>query len=205
MEERWSRLVNWCKRTDINWSNLNKVHDVKLISSMYVWIFIVPVAAKVLSGTNELALVTIFDYTFELHLKLPFSWQLFYFSALFFAGATLIYNLLCPKLIQQYPSYSSFEREGKQEWHLRPFANDIELSYDDFKFDLEESMREEEGRIYEGKEYMQSVFWHLYWKADRARKTAYIVCCACYAVGFMLISVVFVQNFWWVLKNIFGF
>nr|MBF4401390.1 hypothetical protein [Vibrio anguillarum] len=72
MEERWNRLVNWCKRTDINWSNLNKVHDVKLISSMYVWIFIVPVAAKVLSGTNELALVTIFDYTFELHLKLPF-------------------------------------------------------------------------------------------------------------------------------------
>ncbi|MBF4349439.1 hypothetical protein EAY19_25690, partial [Vibrio anguillarum] len=101
--------------------------------------------------------------------------------------------------------YSSFEREGKQEWHLRPFANDIGLSYDDFKFDLEESILEEEGRVYEGKEYMQSVFWHLYWKADRARKTAYIVCCACYAVGFMLISVVFVQNFWWVLKNIFGF
>ncbi|EKO3698584.1 hypothetical protein P0F10_003348 [Vibrio metschnikovii] len=204
MSEWWHNLKNWYEQKEINWSSLNKIHNVKLISSMYIWIFIVPVAAKVLSGTNDLALVTVFDYTFELHLKLPFSWQCFYFSALFFAAATVIYNWRCPKLIQQYSSFSEFESEGKQEWHLRPFSQDIGRDYDRFKFDLEESMHEAEGRIFEGKEYMQSVFWHLHWDADRARKVSYILCCFFYAVGFILISIVFIQNFGWVIKNLFG-
>jgi hypothetical protein len=172
---------------------------------MYVWIFIVPVTAKVLSGTNDLARITVFDYSFELHLALPFSWQLFYFSALFFALATVIYRLRCPKFIQEYSSYSSFTAEGKKEWHLHPFALDIGEDYEKFKLDLEDLMVEENGQISEGKEYEQSVFWHLYWVADRKRKAWYIGCFFCYLLGFTLIFIVFAQNFWWVIKNIFNF
>lgn len=169
---------------------------------MYIWVFIVPIAAKILSMTSDMATITIFEYTFDVNLALPFSWKMFYFSALFFALATLIYQIRCPRLVKEYPTYSDFDVEGKPEWHLRPYAEDIGLSFDQYKEDHEESMYENDGSVSQGKDFTQSVFWHLHWKADKERKPMLYCCLAAYVAGFILISLVFFQNLVWVINNI---
>jgi len=189
-------------KIDFCWSQLDRIRQIKIISSMYIWIFIVPIVAKILSMTSDVATVTVFEYTFDVNLSLPFSWKMFYFSALSFALATLIYQARCPRLIKEYPTYSSFEVEGKPEWHLRPYAQDLGLNFDQYKEDHEEAMDENEGSVSQGKEFTQSVFWNLHWKADQERKKMLYFCLASYTVGFILISLVFLQNLVWVIKNI---
>jgi hypothetical protein len=189
-------------KIDFCWSQLDKIRKIKIISSMYIWVFIVPIAAKILSMTSDMATITIFEYTFDVNLALPFSWKMFYFSALFFALATLIYQIRCPRLVKEYPTYSDFDVEGKPEWHLRPYAEDIGLSFDQYKEDHEESMYENDGSVSQGKDFTQSVFWHLHWKADKERKPMLYCCLAAYVAGFILISLVFFQNLVWVINNI---
>ncbi|NQY89010.1 MAG: hypothetical protein HRT51_14940 [Colwellia sp.] len=184
------------------WSQLEKLRQIKIISSMYIWIFLLPVLAKLLVLTNDVATVTVFNYTFDINLSLPFSWKLFYFSALFFALATIIYHIRCPRLIKEYPTFSSFDTEGKPEWHLRVYAEDLGLDYTEYKEEHSELMREHEGEVSSGNDWVQSIFWDLHWRADEQRKKMLYACLVSYLFGFILITYVLVQNLIWVVRNI---
>lgn len=184
----------------LNWSQLTKIRDIKLISSMYIWIFLVPIAVKVLSLTSDIATVEVFKYQFAIHLSLPFSWQVFYFSALSFALATLLYQARCPRIIKEYPTYSSFEQEGKPEWHLKEYANDIGLDYVEYREGIECAMEENDIEYLEGKEFTQSLFWSIHHKADRERNASFTICLSAYVIGFILIGWVVMQNFIWVIN-----
>jgi hypothetical protein len=169
---------------------------------MYIWLFIVPIAAKTFSLMGDIATVTVFDYQFKIELTLPFSWNVFYFSALFFAIAHLTYNFRCPKLVKQHPTYTSFNREGKPTWHLRGYAEDIGLDYDEFVHDFTEQREWSGDDPIHGEEFKQAIFWHLIWHAQRCRKFALSFCLLNYALGFLLIGIVVAQNFWWVVTSL---
>lgn len=169
---------------------------------MYIWIFIVPIAAKLLSKTNEIIFLTIFNYTFEVNLGLPFSWKMFYFSALFFTIATIIYQTRCPRLIKEYQNFSAYDQEGKPEWHLRSYAEDINIDFDTYKEDHEGAMLDHDGEIKSGKDFTSSIFWHLHGEANEKRVVFMWACVAAYAAGFILLFLVFFQNLWWVIRSI---
>ena len=78
----------------IEWDQLRKIKEIRVIRSMYIWLFIVPVSAKALSTINTEAKLIIFNHIFDVNLTLPFSWKIFYFSALSFAIANVIYPCL---------------------------------------------------------------------------------------------------------------
>ncbi len=105
---------------------------------------------------------------------------MFYLSALSFAIANAIYQARCPRLIKEYSTYSDFDTEGKPEWHLKDYTENI------------------------GKEFTQSLFWHIFRDADHKRKATLLGCIGFYIVGFVLIGYVFIQNFYWVMKSILG-
>jgi len=167
---------------------------------MYIWIFLVPIAAKLLSQVNEVANVEIFGYKFEILLSLPFSWKAFYFSAIFFALATILHRLKGPRLIHDHPTYASFREEGKLDWHLRSYANDIDIDYDKFILDLEENMAEFDGGVHVGEKYSSSIFWHLYWIIDKSRSSYLSLTLIFYFCGFLFIGIVVIENFIWVAK-----
>jgi hypothetical protein len=118
MKQAWEGLKKFIGKIlsliPTRWSGIRRIQEIKLISSMYIWIFMVPIAAKVLSRVEEIVTVRIFDYQFEVFLTLPFSWNVFYFSAIFFALATLLHRLTGPRLILDHPTYASFREEGKE-------------------------------------------------------------------------------------------
>jgi hypothetical protein len=175
---------------------------------MYIWLFIVPVLAKLMSQTTDTVVITVFSYTFNVNLALPFSWKLFYVSALMFAFATLLFKLFCPKLIQEHHSYTSFESEGKPAWHLEEYASDIGMNYHKYKDKFLENKRLysiAEPHPFDDSETLtdsQNMFWHLHREANKFSPKLYYACLVSYALGFLSMLIVFMQNIYWVVSAI---
>ncbi len=94
------------------WSSLAKIGNSKITKSTVVWIFVVPLVARILDPINSIQ----FSFSGKMHsidLALPFHWQLLFFSALFFAIATIVHTIFCPKLVATYDSYPTFKRMGR--------------------------------------------------------------------------------------------
>ena len=169
----------------MSWSLLEKIQRIKLIKSMYIWLILVPIIAKSLSKVEEVANVKVFEYSFALDLGLPFSWKVFYFSALCFAAANLIYLLRCYLIVKEHRNYSEFKEAGKGVHQLQTYAADV-----GFEVDIPAH----------GVDEIQQPFWEVYDRADLGRSNARMICSVLYGLGFMLIGCVLFQNLLAVLK-----
>ncbi|ATG77627.1 hypothetical protein [Pseudoalteromonas sp. 1_2015MBL_MicDiv] len=96
-----------------DWKVLKKFADIKLVKFSYVWIIIVPVLAKLLVQIGDVLPIKIGEVTFNINLSLPFSWQMFFFSALSFSLAQFIFNLVCPEIVKDFENQREFENDGK--------------------------------------------------------------------------------------------
>lgn len=65
-----------------NWSTLKAIQNNKIVKSTYIWLFIVPLLAKILSKIDANLYLDIAGKVYEIDLALPFSWKLFFLSAL---------------------------------------------------------------------------------------------------------------------------
>ena len=171
----------------ISWSALNKIQNIWAVKSMYVWLFVVPIIAKLLSKLEDVANLTIFQYSFELQLGLPFSWKIFYFSALCFAIANLIFVGRCHSIIKDHTNFNHFEGEGKTSQQLYRYGNEMGFTYDDSDL-VERTLKE--------------LFWDLYETSSLRRTFSRIICTIFYVAGFILIGWVILQNLKVVLKII---
>lgn len=77
-----------------------------------------PVLAKLLEHIQSPLVITVFGSNFSLSLELPFSWYLFYFSALFFALGVLLYVAFCPRLISEFANFHEFIDRGGEGFRL---------------------------------------------------------------------------------------
>ncbi|HJZ92649.1 MAG TPA: hypothetical protein VKE40_17365 [Gemmataceae bacterium] len=96
-----------------SWSSLSRVGQNRLFRSAYLWLFVVPIAASVLSKVGTEYTFHIRSHAFTLHLQLPFSWRLFYFSACAFAAGTFFFDLFAPSIVKRYHRFEDWLREGK--------------------------------------------------------------------------------------------
>lgn len=104
------------------WSNFNALGQSKIVKSSYVWTFVVPVAAKLLSAIPEGAIFQIGSSGLKFALGVPFSWEMIYYASLSFATATLIYEVFCPEIVKRYSRYSDFAGEGKGSEQVLAYA-----------------------------------------------------------------------------------
>lgn len=204
------------------WSTLAKIQRFKVIQSMYIWLFIVPIIAKTLAKVEQTASLTIFDHTFNIQLSLPFSWKVFYFSAFCFTVANLIFMWKCYKLIKDHNNFSDFQEQGKGARHLYDYSleagedvdedlnrlTNIELGTGEFEPDDGFRMPETEfEKKYKNEDrrqtYFKSQFWTLRSLSDTNRLFYRVMCSLLYLLGFILIGYVFIENFATVLKMFF--
>lgn len=163
-----------------DWSNLKKIRDeMKFIKSIYIWLIIVPIFSKALSKVNETLSLEIFDHTFVIVFKLPFSWKVFFFSALSFVIGNVIYMFQCPKIIKENLDYSMFKNSGRNSNHLFDYAKEIEMHMN--KADL-------------GDDTVANNFWHIWEKSDTCRNRSRCLAMSAFIVGIILILFVLVQN-----------
>lgn len=123
------RKIKAKSRIKVEWVSLARLHELKAVQSTYIWIIIVPVLAKALEKAEDTARVTVFCYTFDLSLALPFSWVMFYFSALAFASSFSVYILRCPRIIKDHRGYADFADARKGVSHLDKYLHEAEMNW----------------------------------------------------------------------------
>jgi len=186
------RLVN---EKIANWEKTSQIGRLKILRTSYIWLVIVPVFARAIENApNPLPLPAI-SPDFELPLELPFTWQLFYFSAVLIAIASAIYSIFCPELITKFENFSAYRAEGRGENYLLfyeerngvfclPPLKDV--------LDPDASTNPDER--------LQNAFWHLheYEKARRSHLSTF--CYSLYVTGLLAFAFVMVQNVYYVVK-----
>jgi|SRR5690554_376933 len=98
------------------WETLSGLGNSKLIRSLSIWFFVIPVMAKFTETVPEVIDLGIFQPTLKVQWSLPFSLQVLYLATLFFTAANILYLVFAPKIIKDYKSFSDFqEKEGSFE------------------------------------------------------------------------------------------
>ena len=197
------------KYPKILWSQLKKLNAVKFINTMYVWIFIVPILVKALENIGDTAKLTIFSHTFIAQLSLPFSWVLFYFSAMSFAAANIIFQIWCPNIIKEQSDYSEFRGANKGVEHLDHYLFEVGMNWEGLRKRIEnqdeyfsEVAEVSNPRADDGE--LRKRFWAVYSQANSWRPIPKYLALALYLTGGALISYVFWQNAEFVINYVAG-
>ncbi len=189
------------------WSNLKKTQDLKIFQSMYVWLLIVPIFAKLFEHIRESTTIVLFSSTFTISLTLPFSWKVFYFSSLCIVFANVLYQVFCPTIIKDHVNYSHFKAEGKGVRQLEKYA-----SLTGFDIKTYQLIEKSQATISpyggnaalekENEEMLQKLFWSIHEYASELHKTARVICSIFLFLGLLLIGWVLFENMRWVFRAI---
>ncbi len=95
------------------WTQLSAIGRSKIFRSSYFWIVFVPLVAKLTSTIPERIEIPWVETPIELNVSLPFSWTVFYFSAVFFALGSALYSIACPHIIKSYRNFAEFLEHGE--------------------------------------------------------------------------------------------
>ncbi|MGJ8670327.1 MAG: hypothetical protein ACSHXK_12615 [Oceanococcus sp.] len=170
-----------------SWPEIRRIQTLNIVRSMYVWLFVVPLLAKAFSRLEEVATVTVFGHTFQLILELPFSWVVFYASALAFVAANILYQVWCPTIVKDHENWASFEGAGKLEEHLKSYEEELHRRGESFHaaWKLQaQSYRQDP----------QQTFWRLHDHAANMSLRVRRVATGLNFVGFSLVAIVAFEN-----------
>lgn len=203
------------------WSQLNRIGQSRVLRSSYVWLFAVPLAAKFLAFVERQIFIPLLDYTLDLGVGLPFSWKVFYFSAVSFAAASALYAVGCPRIVSQYDRFGQWTAEGRgsrqivreflselfrpkfiyyhrQEEQLEHFARTFRTTLPrSISFPESTTSHIDRRAVFEidlPPEQLSEAFWYVRDFADNQRVLLRALATFFYAIGFLLIGVVAFQN-----------
>ncbi len=182
------------------WEVYRKIRNAPFIKSMCVWLVIVPISAKFLSNVSSPTEITFLGHTFQAVTQLPFSWQTFFFSALCFSIANLIYMIFAPNIVKEYKDYSDFLNTGKGEKQLKEYLEGIPK----VRIDHIEELRRLAGieRKKDPEEENRNLFWDIYDTESFGNIPVRIVVLLFYIMGILLLTDVLIKNIEWVLSVI---
>lgn len=160
---------------------------------------IVPLTAKFFSKIENTLTVTLPCITFELDLELPFTWVAFFFSALSFTIANVIFIYIAPKIIKENKNYVEFKNSGgtKEDYIILIDDPDMEK-------DITVSLINQQDTIDGGDKTFneEEWFWKIYKNRDKDKKEGRYCSLFFYILGFSLIFIVALQNIFWVINYI---
>jgi hypothetical protein len=209
------------------WSSFKSLGSNKIIKSSYWWLFLVPMLAKLLESAGDKLELTLFNSKFIITLNLPFSWSLFYFSAVCFSIASIIYLIKCPYSIDKYNNFEEWKISGKDStslitsflYHYRndkimtPFAISEEDKNHFLKHHLQftgdcEKVNKTSGTplvllregIPEGN--LKETYYYVYGKSNFNKSLSRLSLMVFYGLGFLFFSIVLIQNFIFVCKHL---
>ena len=178
----------------ITWKFISNISKNKFVNNTFAWVVFVPVIAKLFSKIEEISIV-VFEQKIIIDTTLPFSWSIFYFSAVSFLIGNILYKIFAPTIIVDNNSYTDFLQHGKGRHELQKY---IELSrldqsvfydlYDDDKILLEDTKNE--------------YFWDIWNKVNILNPYVRLIVSIFYTFGIMFIAFVFMQNMYFVCQQV---
>lgn len=210
-----------------DWGKFKYLGRSKVIKSSYWWLFLAPLLAKLLEAIGDEITFTIFSANINLTLALPFSWALFYFSAVCFSIASLIYLTRCPIGIDKYDNFEDWNKSGKDSVtlirvFLYAYRDDKRMSphtisdeqknyflthYLEYKGDVNKITKESgtpRNLIKSGipDDNLKGVYYFVVDRLRQSRALARLLMLIFYFVGFICFSVVLFQNFIYVCRHL---
>lgn len=175
-----------------SWDRLRRLPANKIIASSYIWIVIVPVVAKIFSRVQETIVIGLNENKIEILLALPFSWKLFFFSALCFTVGNVIFSIFCPYAIKRYSNYDEFIMGGGDFSDLIFLKRDLPIDKKT-EFEVRETNSSKNG--------LDVMFWFSYKGVREIKFICRLIISFFYVVGFSLFSIVALSNIWWVIGS----
>jgi hypothetical protein len=184
----------------------------------------VPIAAKTLSKLDEVEQLSVFGNVIPVNLQLPFSWEVFYFSSVFFAIGGALFDWWCPAIIKRYTNYHEFSTSEKSEVQIKlwlmqatglttPGGAVVREFVDDFCFSPEE-YEQNRGRTIDHhdflahlpirRERMPDAFLFVKNLRDNESLRARIVVATFFGFGAALLLWVFGDAFLFVIHQVFS-
>lgn len=114
----------------INWRMLKAIADSSAVKNSFVWLIIVPLVAKALTGINDVLTFDLFGNSVSINTTLPFSWQHLFWAACWFTVANLIYISRCPEIVKSYKTFTDFEADAKGQLQINSSLKKIVWSND---------------------------------------------------------------------------
>lgn len=207
-ETVWNQLRNIVSKQTC-WTCLKPLQENKIVKSTYIWLFIVPFVAKLLSKIEQDILsIKINGHVYEIDLSLYFNWKILFFSALFFVIGNIVYFFSAPIIIKKYNNYGDFLSKGGSMNELAYYIEN-NISYENTEKLKHVKSKEIDNQInsymsfndvapYEkdvNKNYFLDIFYHHNYKHKLSR----LVCSLFYLLGGIFFSIVLFQNIYWVL------
>ncbi|MCA3908388.1 hypothetical protein JKP30_21710 [Vibrio vulnificus] len=211
----------------MKWNLVRNLAESKVVGSSFIWLFIVPLSAKLLSSLKETVNFTLFGEQVTITTTLPFSWQLLFLSACCFTIANIAYAIFCPEVFKNYRTYAEFKESGKTllqvNYAIKSICwcqkdNKVKEQYfnalrkyfshygcEDF-ITVRELNEEALSAFDDGSRSTEGVltnnaFYYVQDIADSHNKAAIAVSIAFYSVGLILVSILAAQNFIYVIKT----
>jgi len=193
---------------NVGWHKLSLVQSYKLVKSTYVWLVLVPLVVKLFSKLGDEIEIEISGNILHLDLVLPFSWQMFYCSALAFTAGNIIFSLCAPNIIKNYSDYGDFKNKGKLEKDLMSYMRPdiLKEKQDNKQFGIQfQSLSFSEKKVNTNAEFdavnrEKELFWETFNNQDTTTKLWRISCGFLYLAGSCCFCVVAAQNIFWVLR-----
>jgi len=192
----------------LSWDKLRSIQTNRIVNSMYIWLVIVPVTAKIFSKIENEIILTLNGKEYILDLVLPFSWQMFFFSALFFVLGNLFYSMLSPKIIKEYRDFGHFLQVGGINQDLYDYKDDVLKEKSESRDKLrrltgeELSFKKKESTNYDEKvQYTKDLFWEIYKYYNVKNLALILIPTFFYSIGFLLFLCVASSNVYWVFSQ----
>ncbi len=102
-----------------DWDQLAAIGNHSLVRSSYIWLLVVPMGAKAMTLIENPLDFTHLVPGLMLNLELPFSWIVFYFSAVFISLGNFFFQRMCPEIVLKYPAMNIFLNDGRDMEYLK--------------------------------------------------------------------------------------
>lgn len=211
----------------MKWNLVRNLAESKIVGSSFIWLFVVPFSAKLLSNLEDVVNFTLLGENIAISTSLPFSWQLLFLSACCFTVANMAYSAFCPEIFKNYRTYSEFKESGKTLLQVNNAIKSICWCHksnevkDEYFNTLRKYFKEygkknfttvrqmNEGALAQFNDGSRSTegiltnnaFYYVQDAADTHNRIAILTSISCYSLGLLFMAVLAVQNFIFVIKT----
>jgi len=191
-------------RKMIGWTSLEGVGNSRALKSSYIWIVMVPIAARMAEKFDGEVAVTLFGASITVSLSLPFTWQIFYLSAVLFSLANLIYTVRCPIFLKETPRLTELVAYGRGIPFLDAYLTDWKriVRGEDPKWASARTAvdQAQAAGAKSSDRYLAGCFSSTREFVNAALPLSRSACFAMYVCGFLLLGWVFIENFAYVYR-----
>ncbi len=199
-----SKILKWLEfaifriTNSFGWQTLRDIQNHKIITSMYIWLIIVPISAKFLYYVKEDHTLKIFGSYFKFDFGLPFSWQALFFCAVFFVIGNTIHRVFSPSLVRDHKNYKDFVDSGKGQRQLFEYMDEFSEETQEDVTRLRKLARIKDSENEHG---LRENFWDLYVNFCYCKPVVRFICTIAYLLGFLFLADVAYKNLMWVVSN----